>query len=158
MAQALRSEGLDVDVRSAHGLGADAPDISAYDAVIVGGALYANRWHKDARRFVRTHAQELRTRPVWLFSSGPLDDSAQQRDIAPVSQVSIAMREVDARGHATFGGRLAPDAKGFPASAMAKKNAGDWRDDQQVRAWAHSVVTALRGGEGPEADGVEAPV
>ena len=45
-----------------------------FDAVIVGGALYANRWHADARRFVWRHRKALRKVPVWFFSSGPLDE------------------------------------------------------------------------------------
>jgi menaquinone-dependent protoporphyrinogen oxidase len=57
------------------------------DAVIVAGALYANRWHRDARRFVRRQADSLRTLPVWLVSSGPLDYSAAQREIAPTKQL-----------------------------------------------------------------------
>jgi menaquinone-dependent protoporphyrinogen oxidase len=56
------------------------------------------------------------------------------------------MERIGARGHVTFGGRLSPDAKGFPASAMAKKNAGDWRDPKQVRAWAHQLASELRSG------------
>src|SRR6185503_10851239 len=47
-------------------------DLHRFDAVIIGGALYANRWHKDARRFVTRHLRELRRVPVWMFSSGPL--------------------------------------------------------------------------------------
>ena len=38
------------------------------------------------------------------------------------------MERVGALGHATFGGRLPADARDFPASAMAKKHAGDWRN------------------------------
>jgi len=53
------------------------------------------------------------------------------------------MKRVNARGHVTFGGRLSPDAKGFPASAMAKKHGGDWRDAAQVRQWARSVAAEL---------------
>ena len=48
-----------------------------------------------------------------------------------------------ARDHATFGGRLAPDARGFPASAMAKKTAGDWRDEAQVTDWVNALVGQL---------------
>ncbi|MEZ5143227.1 MAG: hypothetical protein R2726_12020 [Acidimicrobiales bacterium] len=43
----------------------------------------------------------------------------------------------------TFGGRLPADAKGFPASAMAKDHAGDWRDHDQVQAWAGDVAREL---------------
>lgn len=80
---------------------------------------------------------------MWLVSSGPLDDSATQGDIPPVKQVAAAISKIHARGHATFGGRLEIDAKGFPASAMAKKNAGDWRDPAHVHRWATAVAADL---------------
>jgi menaquinone-dependent protoporphyrinogen oxidase len=86
---------------------------------------------------------DLRRRPVYFFSSGPLDHSANQTEIPPVEGVKKLMGEIGARGHVTFGGRLAPDARGFPASAMAKKNAGDWRDEGHVRTWAHEIAQAL---------------
>lgn len=53
------------------------------------------------------------------------------------------MQRVGAQGHATFGGRLARDARGFPASAMAKESAGDWRDAERIRAWAQGIAGAL---------------
>ena len=49
-----------------------------------------------------------------------------------------------ARGHVTFGGRLRPDATGFPANAMARKLSGDWRDPDQIRGWAASVAAQPR--------------
>ena len=122
----------------------DVHDLAGVDAVIVAGALYANRWHRDARQFVRRNTAELRKLPVWLVSSGPLDDSAEQHDITPTKQVQKLLDRVGARGHVTFGGRLRPDAKGFPASAMAKTKAGDWRDLAHVRRWVATVLADLR--------------
>jgi menaquinone-dependent protoporphyrinogen oxidase len=140
VADGLRAEGFAVDAQPAdHRL-----SVQGYDVVIVGGALYANRWHKAARAFVSRHAAELAHVPTYFFSSGPLDDSAAQRAIPPVRGVARLMDQVDARGHATFGGRLSPHARGFPASAMAKKMAGDWRDARQVREWTGQVAAELR--------------
>ena len=51
--RALTEQGIDATVESAAGR---AVDVGTYDVVVVGGALYANRWHKDARRFVRREA------------------------------------------------------------------------------------------------------
>jgi menaquinone-dependent protoporphyrinogen oxidase len=140
VADALRQEGLAVEVTPARLV----RRLERYDAVVVGGALYAFRWHRDARRFVKRHAGELRGLPTYLFSSGPLDDSATTKDIPPVKGVQALMDSIGAHGHVTFGGRLAPDAKGFPASAMAKKNAGDWRDVDQVRAWVRGITADIR--------------
>jgi menaquinone-dependent protoporphyrinogen oxidase len=139
IADTLRKGGFDVALRSA----GDVQEVGDYEAVIVGGALYASRWHRDARRFVKHHVDQLRARPTWLFSSGPLDDSVTTKFIPPVKGVRALMKRIDARGHVTFGGRLAPDATGFPARAMAKKMAGDWRDPAAVREWTASVADEL---------------
>lgn len=118
-------------------------DVSSFDAAIVGGALYANLFHADARRFVNRHLAQLRRIPVWLFSSGPLDDSAEQAELPPVPQVAVLLARVGACGHATFGGRLSPDARGFPAAAMAKRRSGDWRNRARIGAWAADIARAL---------------
>jgi len=137
---ALTEAGIEVSVSPA----CDIKKPTGFDAAVVAGALYANRWHRDARRFVQRNADDLRRLPVWLVSSGPLDDSAAQRDIGPTSQIQKLIERVGARGHATFGGRLSPDAKGFPARAMAKTKAGDWRDPAQVRRWVAAIVEQLQ--------------
>lgn len=142
VADGLRAEGFDVDLLPPR----QVRRLDGYDAVIVGGALYAFRWHKESRRFVKRHAAEIRQRPAFFFSSGPLDDSATQRDIPPVKGVKALMDQVGVREHVTFGGRLLPDARGFPASAMAKKLAGDWRDAGHVRQWTQTIASQLRAG------------
>jgi menaquinone-dependent protoporphyrinogen oxidase len=117
--------------------------LETYNAAIVGGSLYANRWPLRLRWFVKRHAAELRRMPVWFFSSGPLDDSAERQEIPPTQSVSKLIERVRARGHVTFGGRLAPDARGFPASAMARTRAGDWRSREHIRAWAIGIARTL---------------
>jgi menaquinone-dependent protoporphyrinogen oxidase len=139
ISDALRDLGHNATVLPAKGV----RGLGSVDAVIVAGALYANRWHRAARRFVKRNRAELRRLPVWLVSSGPLDDSAAQRDIPPTHQVQKLAALIGARGHVTFGGRLTSDAKGFPASAMAKTRAGDWRDAAQVTRWAKTVADEL---------------
>lgn len=136
---AFQREGWDAEVRDA---GLDLP-LGNADIVVVGGALYLNRWHKAARSFVRRHAGGLTQLPMWMFSSGPLDDSARAGDLAPVPQVQELARLVEARGHMTFGGRLEAGARGFLARSMAKNNSGDWRDPAQVAEWVHEIVHEL---------------
>ncbi|WP_137147651.1 flavodoxin domain-containing protein [Mycolicibacterium sp. CR10] len=136
---ALTEAGHEVAVSPAR----DIACLRGLDAVIVAGALYANRWHHDARHFVRRHRAALSELPVWLVSTGPLDDTATQRDIPPTPQVRKLAGLVGARGHVTFGGRLSPDAKGFLARAMAKTKAGDWRDPAHVHRWVASIADQL---------------
>jgi len=115
---------------------------------MAASAAAGRAWNRDARRLVRRHAKALRERPVWLLSSGPLDDSARAGTLPPVPRVARLAAMVGARGTVTFGGRLAADAKGFPASAMAKTRAGDWRDPGQVTEFADLVSSALAPGTG----------
>lgn len=136
LATALRRRGLEVDVTPA----ADVASLRPYDLVVVGGALYCNRWHRDARRFVRRRSGALRTMPVWLFSSGPVGDDEQVPDIPPTRQVAALARRIGARGHVTFGGTLAPDARGLVAHSLAARMAGDWRDPAAVDRWASEIV------------------
>lgn len=130
----LDEHGIEVEIRPAR----DVKSVARYEAVVLGGALYAFMWHRDAKRFVRRHRRALRDRPVWLFSSGPLDNSAGESEIPPVRFVRQAIERIGARGHKTFGGRLTPDYKGpLPV--------GDWRDRSQVEEWATQIASELRG-------------
>lgn len=118
--------------------------LESYDAVVVGGGLYAGRWHRDARCFVRRHARELSRRPLWFFSSGPLDASASERDIPPVPGVRRAMIRLDVQEHVTFGGCLEEGAKGFIARKIVSSGkGGDFRDFGQIEAWAARVGSEL---------------
>jgi menaquinone-dependent protoporphyrinogen oxidase len=136
----LRHRGLHVDLHSA----TDTLDVRAYDAVVIGGALYAMRWHRDARRFVRRHRADLRDCDVWTFSSGPLDQTADQKKIAPVRGVARLMRKVEAHGHETFGGRLDAEAPGWIAQKMIQGGTvGDFRNFDHVHTWADEIADKL---------------
>lgn len=138
--EALQQAGIeDVEMCSAE----DAGRPIGFDAVIVGGALYASRWHHTARRFVNRHERALKRVPVWFFSSGPLDGSAEEGEIPPTRMVTALMDRVGAQGHTTFGGRLTPDARGLVAHALAKKYAGDFRNMDRARVWARDIAQRL---------------
>jgi menaquinone-dependent protoporphyrinogen oxidase len=46
--------------------------IEDYDAVILGSAVYEGHWMAPAKGFAIRFNDQLATRPVWLFSSGPV--------------------------------------------------------------------------------------
>jgi menaquinone-dependent protoporphyrinogen oxidase len=138
---ALIEEGMSAEVRPADEVGS----VEEYDAVILGGALYAGRWHHDARGFARRHAKALPGRPVWLFSSGPLDTSGDTTEIPPVGQAARAAQQLGARQHITFGGRLNDQAIGFVARSMVRNGmGGDFRNPARVDTWSRSIVSQLR--------------
>ncbi|MEU3459339.1 flavodoxin domain-containing protein [Streptomyces sp. NPDC006733] len=140
--EVLREEHLDAEVAPV----SDVPSLAPYDAVVLGAGLYAGRWPAEATRFARRHRQALSEQDVWLFSSGPLDSSAAERSIAAVPGVARIATRVNARGHITFGGRLAEGARGLIARQLLKNGkGGDFRDRERVRAWAHEIAAALAG-------------
>lgn len=83
-------------------------------------------------------------RPLWLFSSGPLDASASERDIPPVPGVRRAMIRLDVQEHVTFDGCLEEGAKGFIARKIVSSGkGGDFRDFHQIETWAARIGSEL---------------
>jgi menaquinone-dependent protoporphyrinogen oxidase len=101
VADALREEGFTVEVAPAR----KVRHLDGCEAVIVGGPLRVSLAHRDARRFIKRHACQLRVRSTYLYSCGPLDDSAARKEIPPVKGVQKLVDSVGARGHVTFGER-----------------------------------------------------
>ena len=129
---ALAADGATAEVHPATARGS----LQACDAVIVVGALSAWRWHRDARRFVRRHAAELRDLPVWLVASAPSNRSARTGTLPPVRHVAKLLESIGARGQVTFAGRPQSDATAA---------AGDRCDPEQVREFAAMVSRSTRG-------------
>ncbi len=69
IAEKLREHGVKAEARSVD----TALDIEEYDAVVIGSAVYMEHWMKEAAELVRRNRAVLAGRPVWLFSSGPLE-------------------------------------------------------------------------------------
>lgn len=142
--EALRDEGLEADVAPAD----EVRDVTPYDAVVLGSALYFGLWRPDARRFARRHKRQLARVPVWLFSSGPLDTSAMEGQAATAPQAARIARRLGAEEHRTFGGRLAAGARGVIAGQMLGEDmGGDFRDREAVREWGRDIASRLRSGQ-----------
>jgi menaquinone-dependent protoporphyrinogen oxidase len=143
IADELRAAGLDARARPA----GEVHDVSGYGALVLGAAVYSAGWHVDARGFAKRFGPAFAGRPVWLFSSGPLDDTADHTDIPPGPQAAAAMRALGARGHVTFGGRLTEQARGwlgFLARTTGRQGrGGDFRNPERVRAWAREIAREI---------------
>lgn len=132
--------GHDVDVRRAE----DVEGVDGFDAVVVGSAVYAGHWLDPAKRFITAHAEALRPLPVWLFSSGPIGSPLKpEEDPVDVSDLMEATAAVE---HRIFSGKLNRSQLGFDERAIVRALGapeGDFRDWDDIRAWASSVVAAL---------------
>jgi menaquinone-dependent protoporphyrinogen oxidase len=136
----IREAGVEVDVVDAQ----DIESVAQYDAVIVGSAVHWGRWMGPARDLVNGSVDVLRTRPVWLFSSGPLG-----RDIvdpADAAEGNKLLELVGAREHRVFPGKADRQTLGFVERrivSMVKSPWGDHRDWAVIRAWASSIAGEL---------------
>ena len=163
----LRTEGLDAEVAAAERV----KDLGVADAVVVGSGIYMGSWLKDAVEFIERNQATLATRPLWLFSSGPLrGSSAEKRDQGknpiesslgpedgPGSGGRKKIIELSAvthpREHRVFFGVFDPKD---PPRAMAERLVrllpaskgllppGDYREWPLIEAWAREIAGALR--------------
>jgi menaquinone-dependent protoporphyrinogen oxidase len=123
----------------------DVTDLAPYDAVILGSALYAAHWQRDANRFVTRNRAALQARPVWLFSSGPLDRRLGDADLPINPNAERITAVLQPRGHRTFGGLLDPDAPNVDPQVLDTHPVGDFRDWGTIREWAAIIAVELGG-------------
>jgi menaquinone-dependent protoporphyrinogen oxidase len=142
LGSALRELGLTVDVRDAGAV----RDVTPYDAVVLGSAVYVGHWLDAAKDLVARHETELRSRPVWLFSSGPLGDPPHPA--GDPSDIPALSARVGARGHRTFAGRLEKDGLRVGERAvvrMVHAPYGDFRHMDDIAGWARSIAREVTG-------------
>src|SRR4051794_5382375 len=127
LADELRAQGLLVDVATAADASADDVSLAGYRAVVLGSALHAGRWRRDAVRFLHRHIVMLRGRRVWLFQSGPCGPDAAgqaEKGLPEPARIRRLREDVDAEPPVTFGGLLDPATARGLARWMARGHLG----------------------------------
>jgi menaquinone-dependent protoporphyrinogen oxidase len=139
----LRVLGNDVDVVDARAL----PHPDAYDATVLGSAVYIGRWRPEAIRFLQKFAEPLRGQPLWFFESGPTDASAEAGPVTPSKRAAAWGRDLGVRGHVVFGGRFTRAMVGRWTARLVESGGrevyGDYRNFERMRAWARSIDLSL---------------
>jgi len=155
IATTIRQQGLEVELDSV----SQAEDPVAYDAAVIGSAAYYFHWMKPATKFVRRNSQALASRPLWLFSSGPLGTKAKDdkgRDFCEFlepKEIAEFKRTVKPREHRVFFGAMDGSKLGFWHRLIYKLPAnrdgalfpnGDFRNWAAIDAWASSIAQMLK--------------
>lgn len=147
IAAELRERNLDADC-----VDVEVASLGAFDAVILGSAVYAGRWRSEARHFLKKHLDTLSKVPFWIFSSGPVGEKAQEdfeensKWLEPHRVLELA-ESAGVRGHMVFAGRVPPDPEGFVEKSMLKNTPEqfrDLRDWDAIRRWADEVADQLQ--------------
>jgi menaquinone-dependent protoporphyrinogen oxidase len=141
----LTSRGLDVTVAAP----AEVGSLTAFDAVVIGSAVYTGRWQTSAVDLAERVGRELADRPVWLFSSGPVGNPTrkivQQMGADPVDLPKL-MTATGAREHRMFAGRLdRRRLRGLQRLSLwlFRGLDGDFRDWSAIQNWADSIADHL---------------
>lgn len=141
----LRTRGLDATVARPEEL----VDVAAYDAFVIGSAVYMGHWLEPAIVFTRRFAPTLSQKPVWLFSSGPVGDPKRklvQKMTADPVDLPELLAATGAREHRIFAGQLTGRGLSGPQrlSLMIFRGfEGDWRDWTAIEQWAGDVADSL---------------
>jgi menaquinone-dependent protoporphyrinogen oxidase len=156
IAARLRAAGLEAEVLPV----GEVADVKAYDAVVLGSALYMFHWLAEAKSFAGRNRQDLAARPLWLFSSGPFGPEPldkEGRDKLTVSgpkELDELRASLRPRDHRVFWG--AWDRRNKPigfwermVNLMPAGRAGmpdaDFRDWPNIEAWADGIAAELTG-------------
>jgi menaquinone-dependent protoporphyrinogen oxidase len=158
IAQTLEQRGLEVTLYPVERVG----PIEGYDAFVIGSAAYMGTWLKDASEFVRKHERQIASRPVWLFSSGPIgtdrvdkkgqdvvkaSEPAEFRTFEPLlhprdEQVFFGAWDTDAEP-AGFADRFVRGFTSLFPGVKAAMPTGDFRDWPEIEAWAETIARDL---------------
>lgn len=144
--EVLRQEGLNTDVERADRI----KDLSPYNAIVLGSAVYIGRWRKEAVKFLKNYEKALSRRMVWLFSSGPTGEG-DPVELAegwgfPKALQPIADR-IRPRDIAIFHGAIELKKLNPLYRWMLKRvesGIGDYRDWEAISTWAQSIAKALK--------------
>lgn len=163
--QVLESEGLESLVESADRIRI----IEDPDAFVIGSGVYMGSWLKEPLEFLEREQHLLGSRPTWLFSSGPLKGSTKNEPMQDPLESALGPSEgpgsrgrrkvaelataIGVREHRVFYGAFDPTD---PPKAMSERFVrmmpgskgilppGDFRDWENVDAWARGIAAALK--------------
>lgn len=139
--EALAERGYTVDVRPV----TEQPDVSAYDAVLLGSAVNGAKWLPEAVQFAERNAGALRTIPTAIFSVHIMNLGDDEKAVRKRGNYTADVRKMlSPVAEAFFAGKGPDAASTSPITRWAFKafgggGEGDCRDWDAIKGWAHQV-------------------
>lgn len=145
IAGVLQRQGIVTTVQAAH----DVRSVSAYDAVVIGSAVYGGTWLPEAADFITKFRDELARKEVWVFSSGPAthDDPVQLLGGWRVPEnLQATLSVIRPQATALFSGKIDVtklSAQDYLVSSSLRGTSGDYRNWSAIEGWAEEIAFAL---------------
>jgi menaquinone-dependent protoporphyrinogen oxidase len=124
--------------------------VEDYSAVIMGNAVYAGQWNREAVHFLETQEKALAKRPVWIFSSGPTGEG----DPVELTQgwrfplvLQGVIDRIAPQEIVVFHGELDTDKLNIGERLIirvVKAPTGDFRDWDMITEWANEVAKTMK--------------
>jgi menaquinone-dependent protoporphyrinogen oxidase len=148
----LTQAGLQTEVRAIDEVDA----LETYDAVVLGSAIHSSAWLPQAAAFVRSHAADLATRPVWLFSVSSVGDTSSflgpratrfiQRTRKDTKELAGFRQAIRPRDHRNFAGSIERSHWNLFGDLFLRAlggSYGDHRDWRDIDAWADAIARQM---------------
>ncbi len=141
----LKKDGFDSDVKNVQ----DISNLKGYSAIVLGSAVYAGNWMKEAADFLKEFHSDMAKIPVWFFSAGPTgkgDPVEQMKGWRFPEALKPLAESIHPCDTAFFHGvldmsklRLAEKLIIYALNAPA----GDFRDWDVINSWADEIARTL---------------
>ena len=125
-------------------------ELHSYKVVVLGSAVYIDRWRKEAATFLKANEKVLAEQLVWLFSSGPTGEGNPVELTKgwhfPKALQPIADR-IQPRDIAVFHGAINMKKLNLIEKWMinnVKAPLGDFRDWDAITSWATAIADVLK--------------
>jgi menaquinone-dependent protoporphyrinogen oxidase len=118
-----------------------------YEAVVLGSAVYGGAWLAPAVRFAHECAPALADRPLWVFSSGPVEHPSARPLVARPPVLPPPVRRAGPVSHQVFAGRLEHDLLDLNERILEDRLPSGDEDDRDwaaVEEWAAGIADRLR--------------
>lgn len=129
-----------------------APDLSLFDAVILGSAIHNMALLPEAAEYVKTHRDDLTIRPVWLFSvglgpalRGPIGRMVGR---AVPKRIAAVRDSITPRDYREFAGHYERAGVSLGARTLYRllggARYGDLRNWVDIRLWSAAIAQELQ--------------
>ncbi len=144
--QVLIRNGLYVDIMPIE----EVQTLNIYQAVVLGSAVYAGQWRREAVDFLESHKVALTNAPLWIFSSGPTGEGDPEELLNgwryPQAQ-DLLIARLQPKDTVVFHGVLEPSTLNLAERVIVrgvKAPIGDFRNWESINQWATEIAEAVR--------------